>query len=245
MIDIHTHILPDFDDGAANVSDAALMLRMAYESGTSDLVVTPHTINRFNEIEADAELIISEAYDKLCRLAEYNNIPLKLYYGAENFGSGMFVHGKNSNVITVNKTRYVLLEFDFFDSFDHVKYVVRKLTDMGYRIIIAHPERYEFVRQDPAPVHWFIEHGCCLQLNKGSAHGRFGRYSEIAANYILEKRLASFVASDAHDPFRRTPSLKNEYIFYCENYGKEYSDILFGSNARLMLSNEELQVMYR
>lgn len=244
MVDIHTHILPDFDDGAVNDSDAVLMLRFAYEGGTTDLVVSPHCFNDAKTKYSSSPMFIEDAYDKLCGIVRKSGLPINIYCGSEVFGAPQLFAGRTPpEFITLNNSGYILVEFDFDEEFEAVQFVVRNLLGMGYKVIIAHPERYSFVQRSPSPVHWFIDKGCFLQLNKGSLHGNYGSRCAVVADYILKNRFASFVASDAHDPFRRNPSLKKEYELYVSRYGQEYSDQLFTLNGQRVLNNEDLQVL--
>ena len=80
MIDLHSHILPELDDGSRSLQESLAMARMAVESGVTVMAATPHC--------ADARAReVYEAWKLLRQALKENAIPLKLFPGMENFGT--------------------------------------------------------------------------------------------------------------------------------------------------------------
>ena len=236
LIDIHSHIIPNIDDGAASFGEAAVMLRLAAESGTTDIVATPHYYNAFQCTRRSSKAGVTECFEKLKVFAEKNNIPINLYLGAETFGvNNMTELIRHNEIISINSSRYVLVEFDFNDDFQRVRYCVSQLISGGYVPVIAHPERYHFIHDNPPDIFWFLEHGCLLQVNKGSILGRYGEEEASCSRWLVQNRFAFAIASDAHSPFRRTTDMSRAYEWVFSEFGKKYADELFELNPKKIL----------
>lgn len=103
---------------------------------------------------------------------------------------------------------------------------LEKLSEAGYKLVLAHPERYDFVRRSPEILIELYRKEIILQVNKGSLLGEFGRRAFRAADYMLAKGLAGAVASDAHDPVLRSPELEETARILDLHYGGAASEIL-------------------
>lgn len=230
MIDIHTHILPGLDDGAADIYDSLEMAALAYESGTRVIAATPHCnvpgayTNYFGReyrrvFERTKEIIQKE-------------IPgITLLAGMEVFATEELPRLLTEGMIfPVNRTRYVLMEFDFMEDPDFADEIIRRVMEVRAVPLIAHAERYEFVQDDPDTAARWKQAGCAIQINKGSFMGRFGTAAKKTAYELIRRDLAAAVASDAHSPVRRTTCMADAYDHLRYEYSREYLDLLFKRN---------------
>lgn len=240
MIDIHCHILNNLDDGSGSLEESVAMAKIARESGTDIIVATPHT----NVSRSSPNYISKEITDRVLLLQkalEEKNIKVKILLGQEIFcndrTADLFAEGK---LITLNNSKYPLIEFDFLEYSDSVYNKLEKIIAQGYKPIVAHPERYKFTREDDKAIYKLKNMGCLLQVNKGSIVGAFGRNAEYVAHRLLDKRLADFVASDAHSPYMRTPYMANVHELICEDYSSDYADFLFEDNPKAVLENKKV-----
>lgn len=241
MTDIHMHIIPNIDDGAASYGEAAVMLRLAYESGTKIAVATPHYYNAFQCTQRLNRFGVAAAFEKLNEYVKKNEIPIKLCLGAELFGVNSISQLiKSGEIISLNGSRYVLIEFDFNDDFQRVRYCISQLISSGYIPVIAHPERYYFIHSDPSNIFWLLENGCLLQVNKGSIFGRYGEEECECSRWLIRNRFAFAVASDAHSPFRRTTDMSRAYRWVTEHFDGKYADELFDLNPKKILKDISL-----
>ncbi len=238
MYDLHCHILFGVDDGADSAEESVRMARIACDSGSRGVVATPHcNISVFERNEWTSEftkkLIMLNS-----TLAELN-IPLKIYPGQEIFcGEDVSQLLKSGKLLTVNGSRYALVEFDFGERFENACLKLEQIIAEGYIPIVAHPERYGFVQENFDAPYQIKNMGCLLQLNKGSVKGGFGRGAYLAAKNMLDTELADFVASDGHGPFMRTPILSDVHEIISENYSADYADLLFKINPKRVLKNK-------
>lgn len=232
MIDIHAHILPGIDDGSEDMYDTLEMASIAVESGVTEMVATPHC-----NIPGMFRNYYNENYVELFRETEQalkeEGIPLKLYLGMEVFmTSDVPVLLKEGKIQTLNGGHFILVEFGFDENPDYATNMLSQMKDLGLRPIVAHPERYEFVQDDPQIVYEWRKKGYLTQLNKSSLMGRFGKYTYRTAHQLLEHNLASVIASDAHSPFHRTPYMRDVYEELLEDYSEKYLKVLFEENPR-------------
>lgn len=240
MFDIHCHILHGVDDGSGNMSDSIEMAQLAAESGTKGIVVTPHC----NIPGMFDNYWSGELADRVCALRkeiDRRKIPLEIYPGQEVFLSRNFdEHLQKGEFITLNNSRYMLVELDFridgASAFSKLEVLVSK----GYVPVVAHPERYGFIIENPAVVSRLRSLGCLVQLNSGSIAGDFGHYIRKTADFIARKRFADFIASDAHSQYSRTPNLSPVHEFVCEEISYDYADVLFRINPVKVLNNETI-----
>ena len=204
MIDLHCHILPGVDDGSDSADTSCRMAAMAADSGVRYIVATPHCNTR-DPRKNYRSVDLIEAYKALQEELDFWNIPIKILPGAEILVRGNFAELLESDrLMTLNGSRYLLTEF-YFDESPRVMTEQLLLAERwGLVPVIAHPERYFCVQDDPALVEPWVDRGWVLQLNKGSILGDLGERAYDVASLLLRRGLAAVIASDAHHYRYRT-----------------------------------------
>ena len=234
MIDLHSHILPEIDDGAHSLHVSLEMARMAVESGVTAMAATPHCIE-------DRRWEIYDAWKMLCEMLEECEIPLKLVMGMEIFGTedtaSMLRDGK---LLTLNGSRYPLIEFSFRSDGEMETKILRSVCRAGFRPVVAHPERYTYVQRDPELINRWFRMGCLLQVNRGSLMGRFGGHAQMIGMELVERRFAAVIASDAHSAHVRTPWMQDVHQLLSKEFSPRYADLLLEDNPASILKDEEL-----
>ncbi len=240
MIDIHTHVLPGVDDGAADLDEALALLAMAADSGVDTVVTTPHC-NIPNESENFFCPELDALWLALGREAQRAGIPVRLRRGMEIFATenlpDLLEQGR---VWTLNGTRYFLTEFAFGEDPDFCFDVLHRCRERGFWPVIAHPERYLFVQEEPAIAYEWCIRGYALQLNKGSLLGRFGRPVQRAAELLMDHGLAACVASDAHSPVQRTTHMEEIRRYLTDRWGGDYARLMLEENPARILAGKDL-----
>lgn len=239
MVDIHCHILPEFDDGASGPEDAIAMAHMAAASGVSAIVATPHFPGKSSSLQRIGLLL--ERYEWLCRAVRAQRIPLKIYPGAEILclPETPALAAKRA-LPTIGDTSYLLTEFFFDESFTRMDDRLRALADCGYIPVVAHPERYSAIQADPHLLKRWHERGFVLQLNKGSILGSFGPEPQEAAAAALQMRLAHLFASDAHSSTHRTPHMGELRHWLEDHCDDAYAHILLERNPHRLIANRPM-----
>jgi len=217
FVDIHTHLLPGFDDGATSLFETLEMLRYAYDRGTRAMVATPHMFHFFGNTEP---LPVYDGFvsmvKRLQRLGAGNDHEflkeMALYLGSENFISPEFLEAlKSRDVLTINGSRYLLTEFPPYLPFDTAESAVDKILEKGLIPILAHVERYSFLNRKPGRLAELKQKGCIVQVNAEAVVDLKGRGVARAIAPLFENQLVDIVASDGHDVHSRPPSLDAAY----------------------------------
>lgn len=243
MIDLHAHVLYDVDDGSRNLEESLQMARMAAESGVWAMAVTPHcNIPGFYENYDSSEL--RGRFRELESAIREEGIPLKLYPGMEVFGrENLNELLKAHRLVPINDGRYLLIEFEFEEEPDWMNFLLETVREAGLRPLVAHPERYGAVQEEPNLAWNWVRMGCALQVNKGSVLGRFGRREQQTAELLLEHELAACVASDAHHSAFRTPHMSETAHYLEETYGRECVQLLMIDNPARILNSEDIVLL--
>lgn len=240
MIDIHAHILPGIDDGAVDMEETLEMARMAVNSGVTAVVATPHcnVPGIFNNYYDEEYLKVFHETEKALKR---EGIPLKLYQGMEVFvNANTLKLLSESKLMPMNRSRYMLVEFDFYEEIDYMQKMLEMIRKSGICPIIAHPERYQCVQEHLQLVYQWRMKGYLVQVNKGSLLGRFGRRAYETAHSLLSHNLVTAIASDAHSYRERTPWMLEVYEELSKKYSKRYLNTLFEENPRKICQNQQV-----
>ena len=238
MIDLHAHILPGMDDGAKSWEDALEMAQAASAAGTGILAATVHSNIPGQDRYAWAKRYM-QRFETFQRLLRQEKISLRAVSGMEIFADGDIVGRlRKGELLTINETRYPLVEFAMDTEAFFVYHVLDRLLEADYVPILAHPERYRCVQRTPEHVFEWYRMGAVIQINKGSVLGRFGERVKRTADSLLRHRLAALAASDAHGPLMRT-AVMNELAGVLERrYGSGCSWLLLEENPGRILEGK-------
>lgn len=239
MVDIHCHILPDCDDGASNLEESIEMARMSYRSGVTDVAATSHFTGNLADLPRIE--LIQQRFRQLRDALKVENIPLRLHMGAEILCTPETPElAQLRKLPTLAGTNYVLVEFLFDETFDYMDTILADIAAQGYRVVVAHPERYGVIQKDTRLLRRWGRLGYVLQLNKGSVLGAFGSRAAHAADEILAQGLAHLFASDAHSYHRRTPHMGQLRHWVKEHCDERYAQILLERNPRRVLEGRPM-----
>lgn len=240
MIDIHSHIIPNVDDGSQSLDESLEMLEIAADSGVHTIVATPHC-NIPDEYENYLSPEMEDRFQRLDRARRDVGIHIRICRGMEIFATDELpTLLREKRVWTINNTKYFLMEFAFSEDVDFCRDVLRRCRSLGYHPIIAHPERYFFVQNDPELAFEWCTLGYGLQINKGSILGRFGPEPYRCARMLLEHNLVACVASDAHSPAQRSTYMGEINDLLLHDYGEEYRRLLLEENPSRILADKIL-----
>ena len=228
MFDIHSHLLPGIDDGSSSFEESLTMLKNAYDDGIRDIIITPHyERDGYFHSNKEANLKLLEELKERAK-----DIAINLYLGNEIYINENIIDDlKEGKVSTLANSNYLLVEFPFTyydDLYDGILYDLKK---EGYKIIIAHPERYSYVKEHYDFCLRWLNEGYLLQCNTTSL-----RHHPHTMEYLLKNKWVSFIASDGHN-LNRPVKLKDAYNQILNEYGKEYADELFISNPRIIIES--------
>jgi protein-tyrosine phosphatase len=222
------------DDGAADEAAAIAMATAAVKDGISRCVVTPHWGDRSGEAER-----LRAAVDRLRGTLRERNVALEVFPGNEVvLLPGLLPALKEGNALSLAGSSYVLLETAQLESEAFREVAIFQLQASGYRIVLAHPERVQSWQKDSGPLRELLERGLYVQVNAGSLRGDFGSAARRAAEVILRRGWASFLASDGHSPAERPMLLEAAYQKAAEWLGERAAQELVEGNPARVLCNE-------
>ena len=230
MVDVHSHILPALDDGSKNMEESLEMLRIACDEGIRTMIATPH--NMPGKGCPDREKVEKRLSD-LRTAAAAAGIDIEILLGTEYYyRSDILEEFEEGRVITMNDTRYVLIEFDPGVNRTYAKNAVREIMALDYRPVIAHVERYPALMERKAEaVKELRTMGALIQVNAGSVIGNIGVKVKQSVKYLLQNGLVDLIGSDAHSSRHRAPRMKECAKYLRKKYNEDYCEHLLTAAA--------------
>jgi len=205
MIDLHCHILPGLDDGAADLAVALDMARAFVADGVTVVACTPHILPGLYHNTGPG---IRRAVLDLQRRLDHEAIPLRLVPGADNHIAPNSVAKIGSGeLLTLADSRYLLIEPPHHVAPQRIETVFFELLAAGYLPILTHPERLRWINARYTAVQRLARAGVWMQITAGSLAGAFGATAQYWAERMLDEGCVHILATDAHDARRRYPDL--------------------------------------
>lgn len=245
MIDIHCHLLPGLDDGAATLDEALALARVAVADGISCCILTPHIHPGRWENEARG---IASATAAFAAALEEHGILLQVQYAAEvrltDLIFGQLESGSLPFLGEYAGESLLLLEFPHGHLIPGSDQLVQWLRRRSIRPVLAHPERNRSIMRNPELLQPFIDAGCLLQVTGASLTGGFGEAAERVALQLLDAGQITFVASDAHNLKSRPPQLAKARALVAARRGETVAQQLFEDNQRRFLQMEAMEALH-
>ena len=231
FFDIHTHILPNIDDGSKSLEMTKEMLQMEYKDGVRVIYATSHF--RRDMFEPRLEKVM-EKYEEVKQLAEnIGEEGIKVLIGCEFHANMDMVETLNKKERpTMGDTRCVLVEFKPNSEKTFIKERCYALLSHGYQPIIAHIERYEKCRKDIGFVEELYDMGCYIQINSQAVLGEDGFLLKQFCKKLMKYDLVHFIATDAHNTTSRKPTLGKCAEYLNKHMGEAYTEKILIHNPR-------------
>lgn len=233
LYDIHNHLVPYVDDGSRSMDETILMIEQYIESGYGGVIATSHYDKGRYVVEANEVLAgLAEIREEL----DKRGITFDLYPGNEIQLEVKTVQDiVDRKVLRLNNSRYVLCELPMLTKPSYVEDVVYEMQLNGWTPIIAHPERYTYVQENPDWLLPFIKKGCLVQMNLSSL---FNPGVQELSRSLLNKGLVHLIGTDAHQSEWRSPQVKEQLEELNELIGTEKFEVLTSINPRKVIDDE-------
>lgn len=241
MIDIHSHIIFDVDDGPRDLADSRALLEESYRQGVRTIISTSH---RRKGMFETPENKIAEHFKLVQEIAKEISDDLTVLYGAEIYYTSDVLDKLEKKIIpSLADTRYALIEFSMTTPYKEIHTALSNVLRLGITPVVAHIERYHCLENDEKKVRDLIDMGCYMQINSSSVlkpklFGDKYKFMKKRARFFLEKDLVHFVASDMHNLDDRPPFMEEAYQIISKKYGVAYAEQLFRKNQEILLRNE-------
>jgi tyrosine-protein phosphatase YwqE len=194
-VDMHSHLLPNIDDGSQSMDYTIGMILKFKELGFHKIITTPHVMQDcYPNTPESIRLKLNEVKEELNTLA----ISMEFEASAEYNVEDSLFEKLESGTILPFATNHLLFEYSFFSKPYHTEKLVFDLIVKGYKPIIAHFERYPYYHNQPDTIAAYKEKGVEIQLNLLSIIGHYGPDVQQQAFYMIDNHLVDYVATDCH-----------------------------------------------
>ncbi len=235
MIDIHCHILPGIDDGSQSWEMTGEMCRRAVADGVTHIVATPHANHRYAYNRERFTEMLGQLHDTADGQLTFS-LGCDFHFSYENIQDAL----EHPRRYTIGDTQYLLIEFSDYGIPPTVQQEVLGLRSRGMVPIITHPERNQWLLKRPGMVLDLIEQGCLVQVTANAVTGAWGKRSKEMVEWLLENGAMHVVASDAHDPVRRTPVMSEAREAIARLAGAHTAQALVADNPAAIVEGKSL-----
>ena len=220
--DLHSHLIPGIDDGSQSMDESLKLLKGLAALGYQKVITTPH-------IMADAYRntpeIIHNGLSELCKAALDEGITLKIEAAAEYYLDDGFEKLLEQGDMLCIAGKYLLFETSYYAKPLQVEEMIFAISSSGYIPLMAHPERYRYVKDPQKEYQRFKELGVLFQVNLNSFAGHYGKDAKEKAIFLSQEGMIDFLGSDTHH-IKQVNTLSTVFM------SKEYADI-FENNTIL------------
>lgn len=235
MTDLHCHLLPGIDDGAKDIDMSKELLRQERNQGVTNIVFTSH----FRPDHQDLHDFLkkrNQAFGSLMKSLEQQegyNFSYKL--GAEVYFSPTLTE-LDVESLCYTRTPYLLMEFSFTREPAFLERVLFDLQTRGIRPIIAHIERYSWLRDRPDILYNWASSGVIIQSNASPLleEGETAKYISM----LIDHNIVKVLSSDAHHPTRRPANLGSGLMYVSQNLGQDKARELLQNGNRIFRGEE-------
>ena len=240
MIDVHSHILPNIDDGSRSIDETFNLIKEAKEAGFEGIICTSHYMENYYETDRpEREVWINAIHENL----KNKNIEMNLYLGNEIYMSDNIIKLlEDGKATTRNDTSYVLFELPLNVEPMNLYDMVYEMQQYKIVPILAHPERYSFVQTDPELIYDLIDKGVLMQANYGSIVGQYGKKAQMIVQKFLENNMIHMLGTDAHRQNTIYPKIPEILVELKSLIGEEKLNELTTVNPELVINNKRIDI---
>jgi protein-tyrosine phosphatase len=226
MIDVHTHIMPNVDDGAKSLEESLKLLNGLSQTGVTHVFLTPHVAKKRGYFETKETF--TDHFNALCDAAKA--IPIKLLLGSEVDESDDLIDVL-STAHTMNESNFVLIDFGMRKC--DIEDVVYECQIKGYKVIVAHPERYFYTSMDV--LRRLKKQGAYFQVSAPHLIKLGHKDAQKKAKQLLNENLIDFIGSDIHRDGIVMNAMEKAYKVIEKKKGQAVADALCYLNAKKYL----------
>ena len=196
--DCHCHILPLLDDGATCMQESVLLAKYQAKWGFRRAVCTSHRVRQYPNEPDQVKRVCDDLQEELIR----QEIPLELTPSMEyRLIPETWPETLEKGWLMPWEGNHILIELPIHKAGRIGNIVpedeIKRLLDMGFQPVLAHPERYLYLDMDR--YHSLKESGVLFQRNIGSLEGLYGESVSIRAEALLVENLYDIQGTDLHN----------------------------------------------
>ncbi|MGY6560824.1 MAG: tyrosine-protein phosphatase [Luteibaculaceae bacterium] len=194
--DVHSHLIPGIDDGAKTLADSMELLSNFNHFGYKKVITTPHIMSDYyknNPVNIGAGKVLVKNEIELTQ-----GLEMQFEAAAEYYLDGDFYEKIEKEPLLTFGDKHLLFEMPFVSEPNMLADAIFKLQTMGYKPILAHPERYSFWHRTKNKYEEMLDKGVILQLNITSLSGTYGPAVKATAEWLIEEKMIGLLGSDCH-----------------------------------------------
>lgn len=234
MIDIHSHLIYGVDDGSKTIEESLDILNNLSKNGVTDIIFTPHYITDTNYVSSKTNNIFK--FYELKREIKKQGIDINIYLGNEIYiDPNILELIKQNEMCSLNNSEYILIELPMSGNYPDYQEIIKELMNIGFKVVLAHPERYTTFQKDFNKIKEMVDMGVLLQCNIDSILGYYGNDAKKTIKLILKDKLVTFIGTDIHSKkidYSYLEKAKNKFKKYLTD--EEIEDI-FVNNAKKII----------
>lgn len=192
--DIHSHFIPGIDDGSPDMKTTISLIKEMQGLGFKKVITTPHVMSDFYKNTSD---IILKGLSDIRLELKVRNINMQIDAAAEYYIDYDFEQKIGKEKFLTFGDNYILVELSFMEPPKNLFDIIFKLQLEGYKVVLAHPERYAFFTMDDYEE--LLNRGCLLQINLLSIIGYYSPQIEQKTKGLIAADMVSFIGSDCHN----------------------------------------------
>jgi tyrosine-protein phosphatase YwqE len=225
-VDMHSHLIPGIDDGSKSLEESVSLIRRLEQYGLRKIITTPHIMSEYYRNTPE---IILNGLDVLKNELAKHQINIEISAAAEYYIDEFFVERikKGDKLLTISKN-LVLVETGFVAKPLMLKEILFDMEMQGYRPILAHPERYQYLMMDRRLLQELLDRDVYFQANLLSFTGFYSKQVKEFAEMLLEKGKIRYLGTDCHN---------ERYLDALQHLSESR---VFGKLRRLPFMNHEL-----
>jgi protein-tyrosine phosphatase len=236
MIDIHCHVVPEVDDGPSSIEEAEKMLDIMYEDGIRGVIATSH---RNHPLDFSPASDYESSLERVKKLAKTKYPDMEIYSGAEFYVRDGYLDVLDSNPydLTLNKTKYVLLEFEAGADYETVSDAVYEFKIRKYKPVLAHIDKYQALYEDFDSIEKLRKEGAYIQVTGATLVGKYGNSLKKKMIKLLKGGYIDFIGTDGHSPEKRRPLLRRSYKVVEKYCSKVEAERIFVKNPASLIED--------
>ena len=194
-VDMHSHLIPGIDDGAKTIEDSVALIKTLHELGYSKLITTPHIMSDYYKNTPE---IINAGLEEVRKALVTENIPIEISAAAEYYIDDGFLQKLEEEKLMTFGDNHLLMEISYINPPDNLKQIFFRAHVLGYKPILAHPERYPFWYNNFDEYRSIRDSGVLLQLNLNSLTGYYGPDAKKTGEKMIDLEMIDMVGTDMH-----------------------------------------------
>ncbi|MDN5203874.1 capsular biosynthesis protein [Fulvivirgaceae bacterium BMA10] len=196
-VDVHSHLLPGLDDGVQSMDESIAILSEMSEIGYEKVITTPHVIaDHYPNTPETIYKSLRELREKIKEVG----LNIQVQAAAEYYLDDHLLEKlENNDALLTFGDNYLLFETSFINQPSFLVEAVFKISALGLKPVLAHPERYLYLQQNESLLSELLDRGVHLQINLNSLTGYYSKPARKFAEKLIERGQVSFIGSDCHN----------------------------------------------